>query len=97
MMMVTGFPVASLAAYPNMRSAAGFQEVMMPSRFFPMMASSEDCTRFVRSAPASSDFRRLPIDGKDKTRANMVPSESLDGGPVVAIGILGPLFAINVV
>ncbi len=40
--MRTDFPIASASVYPNMRSAAGFQDVMMLSRFLVMMASSDD-------------------------------------------------------
>ena len=37
-------PTASAAVYPNSRSAAGFQPVIVPSRDLVMMASLEDST-----------------------------------------------------
>ena len=44
MIIVIGRPTASLAEYPKSRSAPPFHAVMMPWRFFAMIASSLDWT-----------------------------------------------------
>jgi hypothetical protein len=43
-MNAISLPTASVALYPNSRSAAGFQPVILPSSELVMMASLEDST-----------------------------------------------------
>ena len=47
-------PVASAALYPNSRSAAEFQPVMVPSSDVVMMASLEDSTAALNSRSRSA-------------------------------------------
>ena len=44
MIVTTGRPIISVAAYPNIRSAAGLQNVTSPSSVVLMIASSDDWT-----------------------------------------------------
>ena len=48
------WPTASAAVYPNSRSAAGFQPVMVPSSDVVMMASLEDSTAALNSRSRSA-------------------------------------------
>jgi hypothetical protein len=52
-MSVMDRPIASPADQPNMRSAAGFHEVMMPSSVLLTMASSEELTMAASRRAAS--------------------------------------------
>ena len=47
-------PTASAAVYPNSRSAAGFQPVIVPSSDIVMMASLEDSTAALNSRSRSA-------------------------------------------
>ena len=57
-MSVIGFPTASAGVYPNILTAAGFQEVMMPSSVLLTIASSEELTIAARRCDAISAWRR---------------------------------------
>jgi len=50
MMIEIGLPTASSIEYPNIRAAAGFQLVIMPSSVFPMIASSHEFSASARCA-----------------------------------------------
>ncbi len=52
-MIVIDLPITSPAAQPNIRSAAGFHETMMPSSVLLTMASSEELTMAARRSAAS--------------------------------------------
>ena len=56
-------PINSAAGYPNSRSAAPLADWMMPSRFFEMIASSDESTIAARYAWASA-ARRLSVMSK---------------------------------
>jgi hypothetical protein len=56
---VIGWPMISSAAYPYMRSAAGFQVVITPSVVFPMIASSDELTIAASRSAASIGSRRV--------------------------------------
>jgi hypothetical protein len=57
--------MASAAVYPNIRSAAAFQEAMVPSTVFEMMASSEDSTTAARRACARLAIHPLASPSND--------------------------------
>jgi hypothetical protein len=52
-MMVMVLPTTSPAVQPNIRSAAGFQETMMPSSVLLTIASSEELTMAATRSAAS--------------------------------------------
>ena len=58
-------PIASASVYPNMRSAAGFHDVMMLFRSFVMIASSDDSTTAARRRRAIAARRPLADVARD--------------------------------
>src|SRR5262245_57415055 len=60
MMSVMCRPTASAAVQPKMRSAAGFQDVMMPSSVLLTMTSSDDSTMAARRARVKSSGSSSP-------------------------------------
>ena len=54
MMRVIGWPAASAAVQPNIRSAAGFHEVMIPSRVLLTITSLDESTMAASRAAASA-------------------------------------------
>jgi hypothetical protein len=61
MIMRIDWPIASGAAYPNIRSAAGFHERMVPWRFLLMIASSAESTSALSSSAVSRRDAGRPI------------------------------------
>ena len=63
-------PIASAAVYPNMRSAAGFHDVMMLFRSFVMIASSDDSTTAASRRLASAACVAFADVARDLRRAD---------------------------
>ena len=66
-------PIASAAVYPNMRSAAGFHDVMMLVRSLVMMASSDDSTTAASRRLAIARLRAFADVASDLRRADDLP------------------------
>ena len=54
------WPIISDASYPKIRSAAGFQDVTIPSRFLLMIASSEPSMNSPAALTATAPGGALP-------------------------------------
>ena len=74
MMIVIGRPSTSAEGNPNRRSAAGFQDVMMPSSVLPTMTSSAPSTmaasRLAARWPASASRRAACADARRAIRSS---------------------------
>ena len=70
------WPTASLAVYPNIRSAPPFHEAMMPLRSLLRMASSDDSTIAasccaIRVDASSASMRRVSLVLRRQLRADV--------------------------
>jgi hypothetical protein len=90
--MVTGLPTASATEYPNICSAPGFQDVMVPSRVFVRIASA-DASTIAASRPSVCSCRRRSVISRNTTTApTMRPSSVWIGAALSSMGISRPSF-----
>ena len=92
-----GRPIASAAVQPNIRSAAGFHEVMIPSRVLLTIASSEESTMAASRARVSSKRRRSLMSRAIFEAPTTRPVESLTGETVSDTSTRRPSFVTRTV
>jgi len=90
-------PTASTSVYPNMRSAAGFHEVMMLFRSLVMMASSDDSTTAANRRAAMFAAMRSVMSRAIFDAPTTRPVSSCIGDTVSEIGISVPSLRCRIV
>ena len=94
---VMGWPIASAAVQPNIRSAAGFHEVITPFRVLLTITSSDDSTMAASRARISSKRRRSVMSLAILQAPTMRPVESFTGETVREMWTWCPSFVTRTV